>query len=94
MCDRMSVTLASIAASELLRSHTRRLPSLQVLGITNYSHWPEAPAVRRCAQQDPVLQQKLTRAAEKRLRGFLHVGLMERLDDSIASMSVSMMREA
>ena len=50
--------------------------------------------MRRCAQQDPVLQQKLTRAAEKRLRGFLHVGLMERLDDSIASMSVSMMREA
>ena len=62
---------------------------VQVLGITNYSHWPEAPAVRRCAQRDPILQRKLTRAAEKRLRGFLHVGLMERLDDSIASMAVS-----
>ena len=62
-----------------------------MLGITNYSHWPEAHAVRTCAQQDPLLQRKLTRAAEKRLRGFLHVGLMERLDDSIASMSVSAM---
>ena len=44
--------------------------------------------MRRCALQDPLLQRKLTRAAEKRLRGFLHVGLMERLDDSIASLSV------
>ncbi len=50
--------------------------------------------MRACAQQDPLLQRKLTRAAEKRLRGFLHVGLMERLDDSIASMAVSAMHEA
>jgi hypothetical protein len=62
--------------------------AVQVLGITNYSHWPEAHAVRACALHDPLLQRKLTRAAERRLRGFLHVGLMERLDDSIASLSV------
>lgn len=69
--------------------HQPGLLAAQVLGITNYSHWPEARAVRRCAQRDAYVQRTLTRAAEKRLRGFLHVGLMERLDDSIASMSVS-----
>ncbi len=91
----MSSTLAfKCRAPWFAKLQCARLPCAQVLGITNYSHWPEAPAVRTCAQQNPLLQRKLTRAAEKRLRGFLHVGLMERLDDSIASMAVSATHEA
>ena len=76
------------ARSVIVGVRETSLLAAQVLGVTNYSHWPEAHTVRRCAQEDPLLQRKLTRAAEKRLRRFLHVGLMERLDDSIASLSV------
>lgn len=62
---------------------------LQVLGLTSYSHWEEAVEVRRCAQESGPAEDLLASLAVKKLKGFVHVGLMERLDDSIAALAVS-----
>lgn len=61
----------------------------QVLGLTEYSQWPEAKAVRHCAQQHAGVRRKLTDLAKQHLRRMLHVGVMEELDDSLASLAVS-----
>lgn len=63
--------------------------SPQVLGLTDYSLWPEAKAVRHCAQQHSSVRRKLSALAKQHLRGMLHVGVMEELDDSITSLAVS-----
>lgn len=63
--------------------------AMQVLGLTNYSHWPEAAIVRACSQQSSAAQELLTSLAISKLREFTHVGLMERLDDSVAALAVS-----
>ena len=60
----------------------------QVLGLTEYSQWPEAKAVRQCAQQHGSVRRKLSALAQKRLRAMMHVGVMERMDDSITSLAV------
>ena len=60
----------------------------QVLGLTEYSQWPEAKAVRQCAQQRRGVRRKLSSLAQKRLRAMMHVGVTEELDDSIMSLAV------
>ena len=59
-----------------------------MLGLTSYSHWPEAKAVRHCALQHAGVRVKLTALAKQHLKGMLHVGLMEQIDASIASLAV------
>lgn len=59
------------------------------MGLTQFSQWPEAKAVRHCAQQHAGVRRKLTDLGKQHLRGMLHVGVMEELDDSIASLAVS-----
>ena len=60
-----------------------------MLGLTSYSHWPEAKAVRHCALQHAGARQKLLALAKQHLKGMLHVGLMEQIDASVASLAVS-----
>ena len=64
-------------------------PLMQVLGLTQYSHWPEATQVRRCIQRWPQLQAQASQMARKRLHTFLHVGLTEQLELSILTLAVS-----
>lgn len=62
----------------------------QVLGITNYSHWNLAGPVRQCLHDAAPsnTQQVLLSLALKRLRRFVHVGIMEMLDESIEAFAV------
>lgn len=87
----------------------RLLRSVQVLGITNYSHWKLAGPVRQClhdeapssvrqlllslhdqaASSSPSsIQQLLLSLALKQLPRFVHVGIMEMLDESIEAFAV------
>lgn len=63
-----------------------------MLGLTNYSHWP-APAaagLRRCLRGNAVAREMLLSLAAKRLRAMAHVGLTERLEESVASMAADL----
>ena len=67
----------------------------QVLGITNYSHWKLAGPVRQCLHgEPPPIQQLLLSLALKELRRFLHVGVMEMLDESIEALAVCLQTPA
>ncbi len=61
---------------------------LQVLGLTSYSHWPEASRLRECVRMYPVMRQRLQQIAVGRVKSMLHVGLMEELHLSISSLAV------
>ena len=69
--------------------HRPAAPLMQVLGLTQYSHWPEATQVRRCVQRWRQLQAQASQMARKRLHTFLHVGLTEQLELSILTLAVS-----
>jgi len=60
-----------------------------VLGLTNYSHWTEAAPVRHCLHQESSLtQQLLSSLALKQLQQFVHVGVMDMLDESVEALAV------
>ena len=61
---------------------------MQVLGLTSYSHWPEAAALRACARTSVSARERLQAVARARLESMVHVGIMEELDLSIASLAV------
>ncbi|KAL4457850.1 hypothetical protein ABPG75_012715 [Micractinium tetrahymenae] len=73
-------------AEELLHNGA----ALQVLGLTNYSYWPEAGELRRCVRSSWVAREMLLALATKRLRRMAHVGLTERLDESVVSMAADL----
>lgn len=61
---------------------------MQVVGLTNYSHWKEAGPVRQCLQNFPTTHQLLSSLALKHLQRFVHVGVMDMLDESIEALAV------
>ena len=63
---------------------------MQVLGITNYSRWQHAERMRGCLIHHEVAKSALLKTALDRLDSFLHVGLFDRLDDSIASLAATL----
>ncbi|BDA40770.1 Protein-tyrosine sulfotransferase [Coccomyxa sp. Obi] len=64
--------------------------SLQVLGITNYTHWKDTEQLRRCMFGGPKAQMQIQQLALQKLQDFAHVGVMERLEDSIRSLAAAM----
>lgn len=87
--------------NRLLQMHTelptgQRLPRLtafagaQVLGLTSYSRWADGAALRRCAGADAAAAERLRALALARLAGLAHVGLTERLPESVASLAASL----
>ncbi|KAG1678906.1 hypothetical protein FOA52_003575 [Chlamydomonas sp. UWO 241] len=62
----------------------------QVLGITNYSHWNDAKAMRACMAGDPATASHMADLAIKRLDRFMHVGTTDRLDESVAAAAAAM----
>ncbi len=65
---------------------------LQVLGITNYSHWPGSDGLRSCMAQNASMRSELQGFALKRLARFTHVGTTERLHESAESAAASIGR--
>jgi hypothetical protein len=65
--------------------------TLQVLGLTNYSYWPrQAQALRRCVTASSVAREMLLTLATKRLKHMAHVGITERLEESVLSLAADM----
>lgn len=62
---------------------------MQVLGVTSQSYWDFAASLRHCLQQDTALQSKASDLAVAALQRFRHVGIFDRLDESLASLGVS-----
>ena len=60
-----------------------------MLGLTNYSHWKEAANIRSCSQSSVTVRAALLSVALARLRTMAHVGVMEELQLSIASLAVT-----
>ena len=73
-------------ASELVHNGA----TLQVLGITNTSFWPEAGLLRKCFIRDSASRDSLLSLAKEKLRQIPHVGLQEHLDDSVASLAATL----
>ena len=67
-----------------------RVGAVQVLGLTNYSRWPDAADVRACLADSPALGQQLLPLALASLRKFVHVGVTEELYGSIKSLAASL----
>ena len=62
----------------------------QVLGLTNYSRWSDAAAVRACMAESTDLASSLMPAALASLQKFVHVGVTEQLEASIKSLAATM----
>lgn len=65
-------------------------PRPQILGLTNYSAWPEHNEGRRCVFEDVATREALLGVALQRLVKMKHVGLTERLDESIQSLAATL----
>lgn len=72
----------------LSRVETCLSSHVQVLGITNYSHWGDAGQMRECMWESPVAQSHLLRVASERIKKFFHIGVTDRLYDSVAAAGV------
>lgn len=64
--------------------------TLQILGITNTSFWPEAGLLRKCFIRDAASRATLLSLAKEKLKTIPHVGLQEHLDDSVASLAATL----
>ena len=64
------------------------LPHFQVLGVTNYSHWGDASAMRYCLWQSDSVRDHMLEVAIKRIEKFMHVGVTNRLGESVAAAGV------
>jgi hypothetical protein len=72
--------------TDVARELAHEASTLQILGLTNYSVWPRHAPLRRCYFEDDAVRAALDALAEARLRAMAHVGLTERLEDSVAAM--------
>ena len=64
--------------------------SLQLLGLTNYSHWEEAGALRQCMFRYESVRKNLSNRALELLPKLKHVGLTEKLYDSVRSLAAEL----
>ncbi|KAK9805930.1 hypothetical protein WJX73_005869 [Symbiochloris irregularis] len=84
------VPLAQWIEHPLVLEHIHDGQTLQILGLTNYSHWTHAKGLRHCLQSQAPgskARKSLMSLALKRLNTFVHVGATELLDTSIASLA-------
>ena len=79
-----------LALTSFVIQITTTLPhSRQVLGVTNYSHWGDANAMRSCIWGSDSVRQHMVDFAINRIDKFMHVGVTDRLMDSAAAAGVS-----
>ena len=67
--------------------------TLQLLGISNTSHWEEAGALRTCFFRDETSRERLFELAKEKLAEMPHAGLQERLEESVVSLAASLNRK-
>jgi hypothetical protein len=61
-----------------------------VLGLTNYSYWAGAAALRACVRSNTIAREMLLTLAGRRLKRMAHVGLTERLAESVQSLAADL----
>lgn len=61
-----------------------------MLGLTNYSHWEKADDLRQCMLSDTSIGNELLDFALKRIDRFTHVGVTDKLFESIESAAASL----
>ncbi|GBF98742.1 hypothetical protein Rsub_11291 [Raphidocelis subcapitata] len=79
----LTMPLAEFAAHPLAVDLVHNGEAFQVLGLTNYSHWPKADALRQCAISDQGVARELSAYAKRRLATFAHVGTTDALFESV-----------
>ncbi|KAF8067374.1 hypothetical protein HT031_002422 [Scenedesmus sp. PABB004] len=63
---------------------------MQVLGLTNYSHWDKAAELRGCLLADKAIADELLDFALRRIERFAHVGATDKLFESVESAAASL----
>jgi hypothetical protein len=83
-------SLLEFARSPVARELLHEGQALQVLGLTNYSHWTPAPQLRACLFGRPDVARELLGVAEQRLARFTHVGSTGRLKESVEAAAAAL----
>ncbi len=55
--------------------------AMQVLGLSNYSHWDKAEQMRDCILAEPEVASEMLEFAKKRVRRFAHAGTTDMLHE-------------
>lgn len=84
------IPLADWIETPIAQDLIHEASTLQVLGLTNYSHWKDHIALRHCFFTDSTTRTVLEKIAEARLMSMAHVGLTERLDESVLSLAADL----
>ncbi|WIA33262.1 hypothetical protein OEZ86_006403 [Tetradesmus obliquus] len=88
--NRMFMPLAEFMKQPIARELLHNGELMQVLGLTNYSHWQGASQLRSCMLQDSAISQELLDFALKRIQKFTHVGATDRLFESVESAAAAL----
>ncbi len=64
------------------------LTNIQVLGVTNYSHWGDAGQMRRCMWDSEAARSHMQELALARIEKFIHVGSTGKLFESVEAAAV------
>lgn len=83
-------SLLEFARHPLARELLHDGQALQVLGLTNYSHWEPAPKLRACLFGHKEVARELLGVAERRLARFTHVGSTGRLRESVEAAAAAL----
>mmetsp|Transcript_21789 Transcript_21789/g.54868 ORF Transcript_21789/g.54868 Transcript_21789/m.54868 type:complete len:736 (+) Transcript_21789:344-2551(+) len=81
----LTMPLREFIEHPLVRNTIHNGATLQLLGLTNYSHLETASKLRSCISGLPNVKEAMTKAALARLQTLFHVGVTDRLEDSVAS---------
>lgn len=81
----LTMPLREFVEHPLVRNTIHNGASLQILGLTNYSHLETSTKLRSCISGLPAVREAMTKAALARLSTMFHVGVTDRLEESIAS---------
>ena len=61
-----------------------------MLGLTNYSSWPGTAVLRECLAFSKGARKLLLDVALQRLDRFVHVGVFDRLEESVTSLAATL----
>ncbi|CAD7701660.1 unnamed protein product [Ostreobium quekettii] len=87
------MSLEDFVNSPLAEELLHNAMTLQLLGLTDNSYWPEAAEVRHCAKRHRSVQQRLVPVAKGVLSSVFHVSMTSRLDESLLSMAAMLGRD-
>lgn len=88
--NRLFMPLSEFAASPIAAELLHNGQLMQVLGLTNYSHWQGAAGLRACMSRDAAVADELLAFALRRIERFTHVGATDKLVHSVEAAAASL----